>query len=291
LKATEEIFFVESHEIDVRLDLLLARRFAQSRSSIQRLIEKGLVLVNGRQLKKRDKLDEGDEVEVGFPLPETTDLVAENIPLDILFEDSYLIVLNKPAGLVVHPGAGNWTGTLVQGLLYHCQNLPQTESLRPGIVHRLDKDTSGVMVAAKTEETHAGLVEAFSKREVEKQYIAIVHGNPGQKLIQAPIGRDPKNRQKMAVVKGGKEAETRIETLVVQEAYSLVRAYPKTGRTHQIRVHLKHLGFPVVHDALYGKASETGRQLLHAEKLTFTHPITKERLSFSAPLPDDFFIS
>lgn len=289
MSSSEEAFLVEADEVTLRLDVVLAKRFTASRTSIQRLIDKGLVLVNGQQLKKRDKLKVGDEVEVEFPLPEVTDLIPENIPLNILYEDPFLLVLNKPAGLVVHPGAGNWTGTLVQGLLYHCQSLPKTETLRPGIVHRLDKDTSGVMVAAKTEEAHFRLVEGFSKREVEKQYIALVHGNPGNKMINARIGRDPRNRQKMAVVADGKEAETRIETLVVEEAHSLVRAYPKTGRTHQIRVHLKHIGFPVVNDALYGKPG-AGRQLLHAEKLTFSHPITNERVSFSAPVPTDFFI-
>ena len=289
MNVAEETFLVEQDEAALRLDLLLAKRFSTSRTSIQRLIDKGLVLVNGLQLKKREKLKEGDEVEVEFPLPELPDLIPEEIPLNILFEDPHLLVLNKPAGLVVHPGAGNWTGTLVQGLLYHCKALSQSETLRPGIVHRLDKDTSGVMVAAKTEEAHCRLVEAFASRQVQKQYLAIVHGRPKNQLVQASIGRDPKNRQKMAVIANGKEAETRFETLIHSEPYSLVRAFPKTGRTHQIRVHLKHVGSPVVFDALYGKAGE-GRQLLHAEALAFAHPITGKSLSFSAPLPEDFFL-
>ena len=285
-----ELFLVEADEVTFRLDFLLSRRFSLSRSSIQRLIEKGLVLVNGTLCKKREKLEEGDEVEIQFPLPEFPDLTPENIPLDILFEDNSILVLNKPAGLVVHPGAGNWTGTLVQGLLYHCLHLPQKETLRPGIVHRLDKETSGVMVVAKTESAHSKLVESFSNREVEKEYIAIVHGNPGTKEVNAPIGRDPRNRQKMAVVALGRAAETKIETLKTSGNQSLILAFPKTGRTHQIRVHLRHIGHPVFADSLYGKGEENGRHLLHAKRLSFLHPETRQRVSFEAPTPSDFFL-
>ncbi len=274
-----------------RLDSLLSKRYNLSRTSCQKLIEKGLVLVSGELPKKRDKLKEGDEVEIKFPLPEFPDLTPEAIPLSILFEDPHLIVINKPAGLVVHPGAGNWRGTLVNALLYHCLTLPK-DNLRPGIVHRLDKDTSGVMVAAKTEQAHIKLVESFAKREVQKEYLAIVKGNPGSRQINAPIARDPRHRQRMAIVEEGKEAETRIETLQTEKGYSLVRAHPRTGRTHQIRVHLKHVGTPIVGDAIYGK-EPAPRQLLHAHRLSFPHPITRLQITFEAPLPEDlvkFFV-
>jgi 23S rRNA pseudouridine1911/1915/1917 synthase len=282
-----EPLVISEKQAGLRLDVILADHFShiKSRSYFQYLFEEKKVLLNGASVKKRHRPKAFDEVEVEFILTEELSLEPENIPLDILFEDEAIIVINKPAGLVVHPAAGNWTGTLVNGLLYHCQNLGVND-LRPGIVHRLDKDTSGVLVAAKTDLAKAKLIESFSKREVQKEYVAICQGNPGKKVIDQPIGRHPKKRKEMCVIEGGKPAVSHIETLHFDGKLSVVRIKPVTGRTHQIRVHLKHLGTPVLGDAVYGH-KDLGRQRLHAQKLTFPHPVTLETLTFEAPLPED----
>ena len=279
----------------LRLDQYLALEFPhQSRTYFQRLIEEGLVLVNGQNVKKRTLLEIGDSVEVEFALTPELDLEPEEIPLDVVFEDEHLIVINKPPGLVVHPAPGHWKGTFVNALLFHCKGLERTEKdLRPGIVHRLDKDTSGLLVAAKTAASHRKLVEAFASRAVFKEYEAIVSGHPAPQTIDKPIGRDPKDRKKMAALEsGGKHARTEIKPLQTFKEFSLISARLHTGRTHQIRVHLKAIGHPIVGDILYGfKALNVRlaakRQMLHAKRLKFQHPLTGRLLEFEVPRPID----
>lgn len=292
-----EAIIIESGE-NHRLDKLLSERFQGrfSRTYFQKLIEEGLVLLNGLPVKKRIKPNPGDEVEIEFALNQEVDLEPENIPLDILFEDDDILVINKPAGLVVHPAPGHWTGTFVNALVYHCQELLnrfQDANIRPGIVHRLDKDTTGVLIAAKNSFSQRKLIEAFASRQVIKQYEAITLGRPGSCEINSPIGRDPIHRQKMAVIPSGKPARTFVETLKSSKELSFVQIKIETGRTHQIRVHLSSLGFPVLGDATYGKPSHNSkwkvkRQLLHASLLQIHHPVTGKKMEFKAPLPSDF---
>jgi 23S rRNA pseudouridine1911/1915/1917 synthase len=272
----------------LRIDKLLAARYPQhSRTYFQWLLEEGFVLVNGKQVKKRVVPEEDDEIEVCFQLTPELSLAPEPIPLDILYEDEFLLAVNKPAGMVVHPAPGHPSGTFVNALLFHCQNIVPDGTLRPGIVHRLDKDTSGVLIAAKTSSTHQALVEQFSSRTVTKTYLAICHGTPRPGILSAPIGRHPSHRKEMAIVPTGKEAITEFQVLAVHKHLSLVRALPKTGRTHQIRVHLKHLGASVLGDTVYG-TPDACRHMLHAHKLSFSHPVTHQLLTFTAPLPLDF---
>jgi len=295
----EEIEFITitESEIGERLDKTLAARFKdiKSRTYFQYLFEEGNVLVNGEPVKKHYKPKDLDSVEIRFVLTPEMDLEPENIPLKIVYEDDHLIVIDKPAGLVVHPAPGNWTGTVVNALLYYCQNLKDAfkdEPLRPGIIHRLDKDTSGLIVAAKTTAAQKKLVELFSNRKVYKEYIAICVGNPGKAVIDAPIGRDPVHRKQMKVLDGGKEAITEIETVASDGKVSIVKVILKTGRTHQIRVHMQMRKTPVLGDSLYGSLSlnkkfNAKRQLLHAYRLSFPHPITEKPLTFKADLPED----
>jgi 23S rRNA pseudouridine1911/1915/1917 synthase len=286
-----DCFIVAEEEAGVRVDRLLADRFVHhSRTYFQRIIEEGFVLVNGRSVKKRLPLEEGDEVEVCFPLlPAESTLTPEAIPLDVLFEDDALIAINKPPGMVVHPAPGHPSGTFVNALLHHCANVAPTgnDPLRPGIVHRLDKDTSGVLIAAKTPFAHQSLVEQFACRTVEKSYLAVCLGRPRNGRISAPIGRHPVHRKEMAVLPDGKEAISDVKVLAHNERYSLVMIQPKTGRTHQIRVHLKHVGAPIVGDPIYGNASLAPRPLLHAYRLTVSHPIHETPVKLSAPIPAD----
>lgn len=288
---TEEadLLLVSPEEEGMRIDRLLAERFPNySRTYFQYLIEQGAVLVNGERVKKRESPVEGDEIEIFFiALPEIS-LEPEPIPLDIVYEDEHLVVVNKAVGMVVHPAPGHWSGTFVNALLSHCETaLPGGDPVRPGIVHRLDKETSGLLIAAKTVAAHQKLIEAFAERRVEKSYLALCSGRPPNGEVRAPIGRHPTKRKEMAVVPDGKEAITSFQLLAFRDGVSLVLAKPKTGRTHQIRVHLKHLGAPVLGDSLYGNGKVKGRQLLHAYRLSLTHPITGLPLSLSAPIPDD----
>lgn len=289
-----ESLIVSDEETGIRLDAFLVRRFPNySRTYFQSLIQKKLVLINTEFPKKATKLESGDEIEIEFTASPEIALKPENIPLDILYEDPYLLAVNKPAGMVVHPAVGNWSGTFVNALIYHCKHLPRSTSLRPGIVHRLDKETSGLLLAAKDEKTQRGLVEVFALRKIEKEYLAICVGNPGNKEISKRIGRHPTKRKEMAVLEeSGKEAQTSIETLAFKDPLSLVRLSPKTGRTHQLRVHLKFLGCPILGDSLYGNAKinhkyHVQRQMLHAFCLRFIHPQTKEVIELKAPLPHD----
>lgn len=289
-----ESLIITKDEAGNRLDKVLAARYpnAHSRTYLQWLIEENHVLVNQKKVKKRIKLEEGDLVEVSFVLTPEVNLNPEEIPLDILYEDDAIIVVNKAAGLVVHPGAGNWTGTFVNALLFHCKQLPEGDGLRPGIVHRLDKDTTGLLVAAKTAEAQQKLIDLFSTRQVYKEYLALCIGNPGSGKVDAPIARHPVNRQKMAVVENGRSAVTHYETLRYNATISSVKLVIETGRTHQIRVHLKHIGNPVLGDQVYGSHSmnekfKLKRQLLHAYRLRLPHPITGEEMEFEAPVPKD----
>lgn len=291
-----EIIFIEENESNLRLDQLLAARFKglYSRTYFQKLIEQGLVLINGNLAKKRIVPVINDEIEVEFAAEQTSEILPENIPLNVLYEDDDILVINKPSGFVVHPAVGNWTGTFVNALLYHCKDLnDQKSGVRPGIVHRLDKDTTGVLIAAKNTYSQVRLIESFSKREVKKLYLAIAIGNPGKQTINAPIGRHRIHRQKMAIIETGREAISSIETLSVKENLSLVQVNIKTGRTHQIRVHLCSVGAPVLGDALYGSKSanerfRVKRQMLHASMLSIKHPRSGEMMEFHAPLPEDF---
>jgi 23S rRNA pseudouridine1911/1915/1917 synthase len=281
-------FLIAAEEAGQRLDKLLAHRFPHySRTYFQHLIEIGCVLLNGEPAKKRFLPEEGDEIEVCFQATPELSLEPENIPLDILYEDEYLLAVNKPVGMVVHPAPGHWSGTFVNALLGHCSHLaPGSDPLRPGIVHRLDKDTSGVLLAAKTTATHQKLIEMFSSRRIQKLYLAVCVGKPRNGIVNLPIGRHPVHRKQMTTLPDGREAITEFQVLAFNERNSLVLARPTTGRTHQIRVHLKHLGCPILGDTLYG-STEAERQLLHAYRLSLTHPITQAPLHLTAPLPED----
>ncbi len=281
-----------------RLDLwLAAQRPAHSRARWQELIRTGDVRVNGRTRKPHGLLREGDRVSWTIPAPRIAKPQPEDIPLDILYEDDDLIVLNKPAGLVVHPAPGHDSGTLVNALLNHCNNLPGIGGeRRPGIVHRLDRDTSGVLVAAKSELAMRKLAAQFKRRQVRKEYVALAWGapRPPRGTIDTLVGRSPYNRKKMSArPQTGRRAVTHYDTEQAFGEVSLLRLRIETGRTHQIRVHLAHIGHPVVGDTQYGRARKTERpvpatrQMLHAERLAFAHPRTGAALEFSAPLPED----
>jgi 23S rRNA pseudouridine1911/1915/1917 synthase len=279
----------------VRLDRFLADQLsAYSRSRLQQLICGGFVRHNGETARPRDLVRTGDLVDLCEPAPEKIDNQPEAIPLEILFEDDDLLVLNKPAGLVMHPGAGHAQHTLVNALLHHCPSLSGIGGKeRPGIVHRLDKDTSGCLVVAKNDEAHRGLSEQFAERSVEKIYLALVAGKlrKGAGIIEASIGRHPVDRQRMSVRSSrGRAAKTEYRVLRSSNEASLIECKLHTGRTHQIRVHLHHLGHPVLGDKVYAAklAKEFPRQMLHAWKLAFTHPRSERRMSFEAPMPEDF---
>jgi len=277
-----------------RLDKHLAQELADfSRAALQKLIVEGQVLVNGAPSKASYRVAQGDAIAVTLPRPAATQPVAEPLALDILYEDADVLVVNKPAGLVVHPGAGQSQGTLVNALLNYLPELALQEGERPGIVHRLDRDTSGLLLVAKHEEARQQLQGQFKRRQVKKVYLALVEGRlePAQGVIEAPIGRDPARRKRMAVVSvGGRPARTAYQVRDHADPFTLLEAYPETGRTHQIRVHLAAIGHPVVGDRVYGGKKERlglRRQFLHAWRLTFTLPGTGERATFSAPLPGD----
>ena len=296
-------FTAESDHAGERLDRFLTAQIPDfSRSQIQRLIENGHV-THSRHKKVKPNCDirEGDVIGVELPEAQPPTAQAEDLPLEILFNDADVVVVNKPAGMVVHPAAGNPSGTLVNALLHHVKDLSGIGGeVRPGIVHRLDKGTSGVMVIAKNDDAHKELARQFHDREVEKEYVALTWGLVQQrKRINAAIGRDPKNRVKMSTRAGrARHAVTRVTWSRDLKGVTLVRVAIATGRTHQIRVHLSAIGHPIVGDALYGgvhrrvphplrAVTKLTRPFLHAERLVFTHPRTQERLEFTAPLPAD----
>lgn len=289
-----ETFTITDQEAGGRLDKVLSERYhnLHSRSYFQWLLEEKQVLLNGKSAKKRIRPESGDVIEVCFIITPEINLEPENIPLNILFEDADIIVVNKPVGMVVHPAAGNWTGTFVNALLYHCKTLPEGQDLRPGIVHRLDKDTSGVLVAAKSVKAQQRLIELFSSRAIHKKYLAICFGKPKEGTIEAPIARHPVHRQKMMVRDEGRSAVTHYKTIRADHFLSVVEVILETGRTHQIRVHMKHLGTPVLGDQIYGcpsvnKKYHCERQMLHAWRISFDHPITGKPMVFEAAPPED----
>jgi 23S rRNA pseudouridine1911/1915/1917 synthase len=288
-----EVFTVPEDDEGERLDRWLAQRTGRSRAEIQRLIEQGQILVNGRAVKASRLLRPGDRVAVELPPPEPSTPQPEPLPLKIIHEDEDLIVVEKPAGLVTHPGPGHPTGTLVNGLLYHCRLAETGDRLRPGIVHRLDRETSGVLVAAKTKEAYLSLVEQFKRGEVGKRYLALVHGliEEDEGLIELPLGRDPLHRERVQVRADGNRAITEFSVLrrFEDQDRTLVEARPRTGRMHQIRVHLSYIGHPVVGDPKYGpRYDKAERMMLHAFELTIWHPRSGRRLRFTAPPPEEF---
>jgi 23S rRNA pseudouridine1911/1915/1917 synthase len=291
VRQTIELFADRAGE---RLDAFVARRLAErlSRSHAHKLIADGLVTLNDAPAKASHRLARGDHVVASVPPAETPALVAEAIPLRIVYQDEDVIVVDKPPGLTVHPAAGHPRGTLVNALLALCPELAEIKgTLRPGIVHRLDKDTSGLLAAAKNEAAQANVARQLKDRQVHKAYLALVQGRlePPEGVIDAPIGRHPRRRQRMAVVEGGRQALTRYRVReYLRDAYSLVEAEPLTGRTHQIRVHFASIGHPVVGDRVYGKASElVGRQFLHAWRLGFRLPKGGRYQEFESPLAAD----
>ncbi len=278
-----------------RLDVFLTDSVPgkYSRSHIQRLISHGTVTVNGTARNSHYRLRTGDFIEIAYRVPPPQKTVAEKIPLDILYEDEHILVVNKSAGMVTHPGSGNYTGTLVNALLHHTGKLSQEHSDRPGIVHRLDKDTSGVLLIARNERAHRICARQFGTRKVRKIYIAAVEGvfQLDNDIVALPIGRHPHTRKKQAVRhEGGKEAVTAFHILRRFRTASLVRVQPKTGRTHQIRVHCASMGHPVIGDYVYGariKQIPISRHALHAAELRIRHPDNGRDMTFTAPLPDD----
>ncbi len=278
-----------------RLDVLVAAQCRISRSQAQQWIDNGYVTVNGNVKPKKYLVEENDVLSIDEPDPTPYELEPENIPLDIYYEDEHLLVVNKPKGMVVHPAAGHATGTLVHALLYHCQGSLSGINgvMRPGIVHRIDKDTSGLLMVAKNDTAHNGLAEQIKEHSFFRQYETIVTGHLKDQCgtINAPIGRNPNNRLKMAVTtSGSKPAVTHYEVLDSFSGVDHVRVTLETGRTHQIRVHMAYLGHPVVGDVVYGGKSDTGfeGQCLHAKTLGFVHPITGESMRFDSELPTYF---
>ncbi|MTD38989.1 RluA family pseudouridine synthase [Erwinia sp. CPCC 100877] len=280
----------ESGRIDKVLSDLLKEH---SRSQIQQWLKEQNITVNGEVIRSNYKVKANDEIVINIPEPVELAIQAENIPLDIVYEDDDLLVINKPQGMVVHPSAGHMTGTLVNALLYHVKDLSSINGvIRPGIVHRIDKDTSGLLMVAKNDRAHGILADQLKNKTSLRKYVALVHGEIAHEKgeINAPIGRSKNDRKMQAVIEGGKEAVTHFEVLERFEGYTLVQLQLETGRTHQIRVHMKYIGYPVAGDPLYGprKTLKGHGQFLHAEVLGFKHPTTGQMMIFDAPLPDIF---
>lgn len=286
----------EAADAGVRLDAFLAGKMEKTRSAVQKLIEQGNVLVNGSAAAKNARLREGDQVEAEIPPPETLDVKPQNIPLDIVYEDGELLVVNKPKGMVVHPAAGNPDGTLVNALLFHCgESLSGINGvIRPGIVHRIDKDTSGLLIVAKNDRAHQSLAEQIAAHSFTRIYNAVVYGSLKEEkgTVSAAIGRHPSDRKRMAVLSsGGREAVTHYRVLERFPGFTLVECRLETGRTHQIRVHMAHIGHPVAGDPVYGPKrciTELRGQCLHARVIGFVHPSTGEYLEFDSGLPAYF---
>lgn len=294
IEAGLETVTAEAEDAGTRADVFLAAKLGVSRSNMQKLLEDGRVKRGEKIIKANYKVRAGEMFVVDIPEPEPIEAVPENIPLDIIYEDDDVVVLNKARGMVVHPAPGNYTGTLVNALLYHCSNLSGINSaIRPGIVHRLDKDTSGIMIVAKNDAAHISLSQQIQSKTAVRTYLAVVRGNikTDSGTIETQIARDKTDRKKMAVVKeGGRDAITYYEVLERFGKYTLVRCKLRTGRTHQIRVHMEYLGYPLVGDPKYSPMKTPfgiKGQALHSHTLEFTHPRTGERMKFEAPLPED----
>ncbi|MDD6095126.1 MAG: RluA family pseudouridine synthase [Clostridia bacterium] len=293
-------FTAEEADAGKRADVLAAEKAQITRSAAANLLLKGAVTVNGAECRKNYKAAAGDIFTVELPEPQPCDAVPENIPIDVAYEDEDVIVVNKPQGMVVHPAPGHISGTLVSALLYHCgDSLSDINGvIRPGIVHRIDRDTSGLIAAAKNNAAHLSLAAQLEDHSMARVYYAVVLGNlPERGTVDAPIARHPSDRKKMAVAKeGGRRAVTHYETVEELGGFTLVRLKLETGRTHQIRVHMAHIGHPVIFDPVYGRPSQFEKQhpglmngqCLHAGELSFTHPSTGERVTVKAPLPEYF---
>lgn len=289
----DEIILTAENGISDRIDKYISENTELSRSYAAKLASDGLISVNGVSADKKYKLKGGERIVIEVPEPESLEAVPQNIPLDIVYEDDYIIVVNKPQGMVVHPAPGNPDGTLVNGLLYHCSLSGINGVIRPGIVHRIDKDTSGLLVVAKTNAAHESLAEQLKERKALRRYYCIVNGNirEDEGVIDKPIGRHPIDRKRMAVVAGGREAVTHYKVLERFKGYSLVECRLETGRTHQIRVHMAYIGHSIVGDPVYGIKKErfkTDGQLLHAKTIGFVHPVTGELMEFDSELPEYF---
>ena len=292
MQVIEEIFL---NEDSVRLDVFVAETADISRSRAAKLLENGNVTLNGISVSKNTKLKNGDEVKILIPDPENYDAKPENIPLDIVFEDDDLLVVNKPKGMVVHPAAGNYSGTLVNALMFHCgESLSGINGvMRPGIVHRIDKNTSGLLMVAKNDIAHNHLANQIKEHSFTREYESIVYGNlkNDDGTVNAPIARNPKERKQMAVVEGGREAVTHYEVIERLNGFCHLKLRLETGRTHQIRVHLSYIGHPVAGDDVYGPKkviTSLSGQCLHAKKIGFIHPRTGEYTEFDSELPDYF---
>ena len=278
----------------LRIDAYLSKKTDYSRSTIVKMIKQGLILVNGKEVKNSYLLKESDTIEIGDYVEEEMKLEPENIPINIVYEDDDVIVIDKPNGMVVHPAIGNTKGTLVNALLYHSKNLSDINGeFRPGIVHRIDAYTTGLLMVAKNNKAHEILAEELSKKETNRKYIALVWGviNEDTATIDAPIGRDDKDRKKMAVTPlNSKDAITHLKVLKRYKNATLIELKLETGRTHQIRVHMNYIGHPVVNDPVYGKRKliDDSGQCLHAYLLGFIHPRTKEYMEFTSPIPECF---
>lgn len=289
-----KILNVEEEVFDVRLDKYLIDELRYSRSKIQKLIEAGKIIVNDKEVKNSYQVKIDDEIKISDDSKEEIDIKPEKMDLDIFYEDEDVIVVNKPSGMVVHPALGHYSGTLVNGLLYHCNHLSNVNGItRPGIVHRIDKDTSGLLLVAKNDEAHVILANQLKEKKVVRKYIALVNGiiNHERGTVDAPIGRDLIDRKKMTVTDmNAKEAVTHFRVLEKVKDATLIECILDTGRTHQIRVHMQYIGHPVVNDPLYGgkKAFNDFGQMLHAKVLGFYHPKTNEYLEFEAKEPQEF---
>ncbi|MCI6855526.1 MAG: RluA family pseudouridine synthase [Firmicutes bacterium] len=291
-------FFIDKETQSTRIDLVLSLLLSEtSRSFIQKLIEGGRLTINGQLCtSKKYKVSEGDVVEITVPEPEKLVIEEENIPLDIVYEDDDVLVVNKPRGMVVHPAVGNYTGTLVNAVMYHCKDRLSSINgvIRPGIVHRIDKDTSGLLMIAKNNKAHESLSRQLAAHTITRKYTALVYNNFSEEegTVDAPLGRDPKNRLRRAVTReNSKRAVTHWRVLERFGKYTLIEAQLETGRTHQIRVHMAYINHPLVGDMLYGPKKQTlfqDGQLLHAGVLGFVHPSTGEYMEFSRPLPEEF---
>lgn len=289
-------FYVGEEDSQQRLDSYLAKELDEiSRSYIQKLIKDNLIRVNDTCPKSSYIVKEGDRINLSIPKPKKLEVVAEDIELDIVYEDNDIVVVNKPQGMVVHPAPGNYTGTLVNGLLYHIDNLSSINGvIRPGIIHRLDKDTSGLLIVAKNDTAHKVISEDLKDRKIKRRYKALVHGNLSREeaTINAPIGRHPVDRKRMAVTnKNNKEAISHYKVLERYHKYTLVEVSLETGRTHQIRVHMTYINHPIVGDPVYSSGKNEfnlDKQMLHAYLLGFWHPRTKEYMEITIDLPEDF---